>query len=651
MPLSHNDYLTLIETLNQHRLAYQNNNQSSISDAEYDAMYQNAKDYEAKHPLLISSESPTQHVGSPPEKIFQHHQHSTPLLSLSNAFSLADINAFIDRINKKIKSSFDVSIEPKIDGCAVSILYDNGQLQLAATRGNGQVGEIITPNIRTISNLPTTIPYLSPLEVRGEVFIKTSDFESIKTTFANPRNAASGALRQLDPKKADERQLSIFIYSAHSPSHLSHCDHIDWLKSLGFPVIHTQKINGHPTDIMAAVHRINDKKSTLDFTIDGVVIKLNHYSHQQIMGATSKAPKWAIAYKFPEEEVTTILENVVFQVGRTGVITPVAHVQPVMVSGATVRKATLHNFDEIRRLGLHIGDTIIIKRAGEVIPKIVGVKSHATSPTPIATPTHCPSCQRNEIRQVPGNIAFECTNHHCPAQIKERIVHFCSKNAMDIAGLGDAIIDQLIQHEKIKSISDLYRLTYSDLISLERFGEKSTQNLLEAIASSKTKPLANLIFGLGIPFIGHVSAQIIADQYPTLCELLTIKRSDLLSIDQIGPKICDSLLTTCQTESFKQLINDLILLGVSPVQKAAPSRRIFSSYIIVITGTLSQSRYLIEDMIIDHGGTLGRQVSKKTTHLILGSSPGSKYKKAQDINTNGGNIQILSEDAFMALLA
>ena len=527
--LSHDDYLALVEKLQQLNKEYYTNNQSSVPDHVYDAWYQQVKQYEANNPLLAVEHSPTQVVGTEPSKGFAQHTHATPLLSLANAFSTTDIDRFLERITKDTnQTTFTMSVEPKIDGCAVSIIYTNGQLDVGATRGNGTVGEVITHNINTILALPKTIPYTQPLEVRGEVYIKRSNFKKIKGDFANPRNAASGALRQLDPEVTKQRHLDIFIYGSSTSPHQSHTETIAWLQSLGFPVIDAVEVPGTATAINDRIADILNQKDNYDFVIDGAVVKLNNMALQDTMGTTSKAPKWAVAYKFPEEEVTTTLEHVEFQVGRTGIITPVAHVAPVNVSGATVSRATLHNFDEIKRLNVHVGDTITIKRAGEVIPKIVGVAIEGKHRIPITPPDTCPSCNQHSIRQIDGQIAYQCINPNCPAQIKEKIKHFCSgKNAMDIDGLGDAIVDQLLQEGRIQTVADLYTLTREDIINLDRFAEKSTDNLLAAIEASKTKPFANILFALGLPFIGEVSASIIAEHYPTFEQLQQATEDDL----------------------------------------------------------------------------------------------------------------------------
>jgi DNA ligase (NAD+) len=650
MSISHDKYLQLVEKLRQLNKAYYIDNASSVSDAQYDQWYQQIKDYEASHPLLIVEHSPTQHVGTMPAKGFQQHQHTAPLLSLSNAFTPDDIQKFLDRITKNTnQTEFSMSVEPKVDGCAVSIIYTKGQLELAATRGNGTIGEVITHNINTILALPKTIAFTEPLEVRGEVYIKTSNFEKIKENFANPRNVASGALRQLDPKVTKKRHLDIFIYGSSTSPHPSHIETIAWLKSLGFPVIDAVEVPGRAPEITHRIADILNQKDRYDFVIDGAVVKLNSIALQDAMGATSKAPKWAIAYKFPEEEVTTTLENVEFQVGRTGIITPVAHVTPVNVSGATVSRATLHNFDEIKRLNVHIGDTITIKRAGEVIPKIVGVRAKATHQTPIAPPDTCPSCDQYSIRQIEGQIAYQCINPNCLAQIKERIKHFCSKNAMDIEGLGDAIVDQLLKEGRIQNVADLYALRRDDIINLERFAEKSTDNLLAAIQASKTKPFANIIFALGIPYIGEVSANIIAEHYPTFQQLSQATEDELITIDQVGPKMAAAVVATLSNKHYQHIITALMAAGIDPAPPKKPSSQQLSGKTFVITGTLSQPRSAIESILKDNGAKVVKNVSKTLNYLVVGESAGSKYDKAQQLNNSGASIQIISETELLAL--
>jgi DNA ligase (NAD+) len=649
MTLSHETYLQQIKKLNHHNYEYYTLNQSSISDAEYDTLYQQLKHYESQNPLLIDPNSPTQRVGTAPETAFKQFNHPQALLSLSNAFNKADIQAFLTRIHKNTNTPFNISIEPKIDGCAVSIHYTNGQLNIGATRGNGTTGELITSNIKTIQSLPLSIDNKDALELRGEVYIRKSKFEALKNTFANARNAASGSLRQLDPRITAQRGLDILIYGSTTSPHNTQSNTIAWIHDMGFPTIPIRTVDADITAIQDAIQTIQDQRSTYDYDTDGVVIKVNQLNIQQELGVTSKAPKWALAYKFPEEEVTTTLEHVEFQVGRTGTITPVAHVAPVSVSGAVIQRASLHNFDEIHRLAICVGDTITIKRAGEVIPKIVAVHTQGAKRTPIVAPTICPSCQTDSIRKMDGNVALYCINPACPAQIKERILHFCSKKAMDIDGLGNAIVDQLITESRISSVADLYTLTYNDLAPLDRFADKSIHNLLAAIQTSKTPPLHRLINGLGIPFIGEVSAKILATEFKTVSEFLNINENQLLGIEQVGPKITESLLSTLASPPFRQLISELQAHGVTPTQPQEASSNKLSNYIFVITGTLSQPRSQIEAYITDNGGKIGTSVSKSTTHVVLGASPGSKYDKAVALNNKGADIKIISEDVLLTL--
>jgi len=643
MTLSHDMYLELVNQLNKLNAAYYKDTPAT-SDDNYDTLYAQIKSYENENPLLINPNSPTQTVGTEPEKKFLPHHHQTKMLSLSNAFTDADIDQFLTRVKKETQQhSFDLSIEPKVDGCAVSIIYRNGQLDLAATRGNGQTGELVTHNIKTIQSLPKTIPSTKPIEVRGEVYIKKSIFNSMKHAFANPRNAASGALRQLDPKIAKSRQLDIFIYELVSPQMDTHTNAIDWLKTLGFPVIETHTVSENPIDISKLITHINDNKNSFDFDIDGAVIKVDSRQLQTKMGSTSKAPKWAIAYKFQEETTITTLEHIDFQVGRTGIVTPVAYITPVHLSGAMIKRATLHNFDEIKRLNIHIGDSVTIKRAGEVIPKITGIHQKNPNGIPIEMPTICPSCKEKSIKKIENQVGHQCINPNCPAQIKEKIKHFCSKNAMDIAGLGDAIIEQLLSEKKINSIADLYRLTIDDLINLERFGEKSSKNLLEAINASKTKPFSNVLFALGIPYIGNVSAAIIATHYPTFKYLQDANETDLLSIDQIGPKMATALINTLHSNNYKQLVNDLIKYGITPALPDQPSSQRLAGKVFLITGTLISPRKAIEEQIKKNGGIIANSVSKSLTHLIVGQSAGSKLSKVNELNKKSTNIQIITE--------
>ena len=402
-------------------------------------------------------------------------------------------------------------------------------------------------------------------------------------------------------------------------------------------------INDRITDIL-------NQKENYDFDIDGAVVKLNNIALQDTMGATSKAPKWAVAYKFPEEEVRTKLENVEFQVGRTGVITPVAHVTPVNVSGAMVSRATLHNFDEIKRLNIHVGDTITIKRAGEVIPKLLALqlKHLIARPSPHRTPAH--HATNTAFVKSTVKLPTSVSTPNCPAQIKEKIKHFCSKNAMDIDGLGDAIVDQLLQEGRIQTVADLYKLTKEDLINLDRFAEKSTDNLLAAIEASKTKPFANILFALGLPFIGEVSASIIAEHYPTFEQLQQATEDDLISIEQVGPKMAAAVVAALSNEHHKEVVTALIAAGIDPAPPTGPSSQQLAGKTFVITGTLSQPRSAIEAIIKDNGGKVVKSVSKTLNYLVVGESAGSKYDKAQQLNDAGANIQIVSEIEFETML-
>lgn len=651
-PLSHTDYEQFIHTLNTLNQDYYNRHESPATDAQYDALYRQIKAYEDQYPHNIHPNSPTQSVGAAPDPQASHYTHESPLLSLSNAYNDRDIEAFLTRIHTRLSCPFKLSVEPKIDGCAIAIVYKNGTLDIAATRGNGRIGEVVTHTIQTIQTLPHRIPYAHPLCVRGEVVIKTSDFNAMGSHFANARNAASGALRQLDATKLMNRPLSIFIYGAITDTQLTHTDTLDWLKQLGFPVIPTAITNGELSHTISAIHRMKAHQDTLDVATDGVVIKINDYASQRQLGTTAKAPKWAIAYKFPEEIATTTLDDVEWSVGRTGVITPVACVTPVVIAGVTVRRATLHNASEIQRLGIRIKDTIAIKRAGEVIPKIVRVTATHPTHNTIPTPTHCPSCQDPVIQNADDHVAIMCINPACPAQIKARIQHFCSRNAMDIQGLGNRIIDQLIEANLIQSVADVYRLTIDTLIALPRFAEKAATNLINAIQASKKKPLDHFIFSLGIPHVGMVSSQILMRRYGSMDALMMAAYDELVAIDHIGPAMATAICQATSSPSFQSLVQQLQDLGLNPqptVLKTVDASPL-SGKTVVITGTLSQSRSHFESIIQANGGTVSNHVSKKLDYLLIGESPGSKYKKAIALNDNGATIQLLREATFEAML-
>ena len=647
--MQHQAYLALVKQLNEYAKAYYKSDQPLISDAQYDQLYQSAKAFELENPLLVSSDSPTQRVGDEPLDAFESYVHQIPLASLSNAYSNDDVLAFAQRIEKKLgHSNSTFTVEPKIDGLAISCHFKSGQFELAATRGDGQSGELVTQNVKTIRDLPLQLTEKLDIEVRGEIFIRKSDFEAIKDQFANPRNAAAGSIRQLDPRVAAKRPLSVIFYQGMNQD-VDHYQMIQDLKSLGLP---TPTELTHCDDIQAVLDVVADleqRRDSFDYDIDGAVIKLNETSDQQIMGSTAKSPRWAIAVKFPEALAQTQVRAVRFQVGRTGVITPVADLEPVKVAGAMLSHATLHNQDEIERLGLNIGDTVTIKRAGDVIPKITAVAIKSDTPNPVTFPRHCPSCG-TELQHQEELVAVICPNHlGCKDQLKGRLSHFVSRNAMNIDGLGSAIIDRLVDLEILTDLPDIYRLQASDLEGLEGFGEKSISNLLSAIESSKTASLDRLIFGLGITHVGRQTAQLLLSEMNEIGDILTIDAEDMIAIDGIGDKMIDAIDELRRTQHFIQQISDFESLGVTgSVPKASSAKLDGLSF--VLTGSLSRPRPEWEALIQDQGGKTLSSVSKKLNYLVVGEAAGSKLSKAEVLNEKGAEIQIINESNLQDLL-
>lgn len=648
--MTQSDYYALIETLNHYCYEYYVLNKPSITDYEFDQQYLALQAIEKQHPNWIHKNSPTQRVGVPITDELSRVQHSSPMLSLSNAFNEQDIENFLTRLSKRYPLDHSmVTVEPKIDGCAVSIRYEYGHLVLGATRGNGQIGETITHTIKTIRSLPLYIQTNAPaIEFRGEVYIHTHRFKSLASTFSNPRNAASGTLRQLDPSIAAKRGLDIYIYSTINSNHETHSESLQWIQSLGLPTIPYNICHATSTDIMAAISAIQTTKNQNDFCIDGAVIKLNNKTAYSTIGTTAKAPKWAIAYKFPEEQVSTKIISVRVQVGRTGVMTPVANVRPVSVSGIIIKRASLHNFDEIHRLGVRIGDTVIIKRAGDVIPKIIGVLSSNPNHQVIAPPKKCPSCQSSLIKT---DVAYRCINNECPAQLTERVAHFCSKNAMNIHGMGTAIINQLLEKKLIASVSDIYRLTADQLLTLDRSGERFSNHLLHAIEASKQVSLSQFIYALGIPHVGAVTADILAKKFQSIACLLSCNQTELENIHHIGPKIIETLLCHQKNPLFIKLVKTLLENGVTPTHAFIPTKGLLNGKHILITGTLSQSRSTIESIIKNHGGIVAKTVTRTLNYLVVGEKPGSKLSKATELNdAKKASIQIIHEDELLNLL-
>lgn len=657
----------LRQQLRHHEYLYHVLDQPQIPDSEYDRLLNQLKQFEGEHPELITPDSPTQRVGAKPLAGFQQITHELPMLSLDNAFSDEDFYAFERRIQERLGSDQPLTFccEPKLDGLAVSILYLNGVLTQAATRGDGTTGEDITNNIRTIRNIPLQLLTNHPparLEVRGEVFMSHQAFEQLnqdalqhgQKTFANPRNAAAGSLRQLDPKITRQRQLSLNAYSIGISEGVelptTHYERLQWLKSIGIPINAEIRLCHGSQEALQFYQDIGEKRNSLGYDIDGTVLKINEISLQQRLGFVAKAPRWAIAYKFPAQEQLTVLNDVEFQVGRTGAITPVAKLDPVLVAGVTVSNATLHNGDEIERLGVAIGDTVIIRRAGDVIPQITGIllERRPADAKPIIFPENCPVCGSTIVR-IDGEAVARCTGGlFCDAQRKEALKHFVSRKAMDIDGVGDKLIEQLVDRELLHTPADLFRLDKITLMRLERMGEKSAQNALNSLEKSKKTTLARFIFALGIRDVGEATALNLSNYFKTLDAIRNADQEQLKEVQDIGEVVAMRVYLFWQEAHNVSVVEDLLAQGIhwDAIEQQEISDNPLKGKSVVLTGTLTKmSRDQAKAYLQQLGCKVSGSVSSKTDYLIAGEKAGSKLSKAQELG-----IQVLSEDEFLTLV-
>lgn len=655
----------LCREIERHNRLYYENDAPEITDAEYDHLFQELKELETSYPELARSDSPTLRVGGKPLARFSQVTHRMPMLSLDNAFSEGDIREFDRRIKKELaiaqESEVDYVCEPKMDGLAVELVYENGIFTGGSTRGDGVIGEDITSNLRTIKSIPLSLSTANPpklLEIRGEVYIPIESFramnvereESGEQPFANPRNAAAGSLRQLDPAITAKRPLAIFCYA---PGLMEGCDfhsQTDFLSripSLGLPVNDlVQNVSG-VSGIISFYTKTLGQRDSLPYEIDGVVIKVDSFTLQRELGKKSRSPKWATAWKFPPRQAITIVENIVASVGRTGVITPTANLRPVEVSGVTVSRATLHNWEEVERKDIRIGDTVLIERAGDVIPAVVKVlteKRNGSEET-LPTPAVCPECGAPVVK-IPGEVAVRCLGLACPAQIRESIIHFASRHAMDIDGLGEKYIDQLLRLNLVHDVADLYRLTSADLMRFERMGDKLAENLLNAIAASKSRELASFIFALGIRHVGEHTAKLLAESFGSLLNLLTATEDELLTVREVGPQVARSITAFFAAEENRRVIERLLAAGVAPSVTAKRVGGRFTGKIFVFTGSLERfSRSEAEKMVAAEGGHAAGSVSKKTDYVVAGAEAGSKLAKARQLG-----VAVLTEEEFLQLM-
>ncbi len=647
----------------EHNRRYYEEAAPSISDREYDRLYKELVDLETKHPGLASADSPTQQVGGKPLQQFAKVTHRAPMLSLDNTYSEEEVADFYKRISKLLPNEkIPVVIEPKVDGVAVSLLYENGKLKSAATRGDGVVGDDITQNILTIKSVPERLRGDAPklIEVRGEVYMDKRGFEKLNAErkkaelplFQNPRNAAAGSLKQLDPKIVATRPLGLVCHGTGGTEGVDvdlHSKIFPLLKKLGLPVTEKFWLAKSVDEILEKIHELDRVRKNFAYETDGAVVKVDSFAQRERLGFTAKSPRWAIAYKYESERVETHLIDIVVQVGRTGTLTPVAHLEPVFVSGSTVARATLHNEEEIKRKDIRIGDIVVIEKAGEVIPAVVEVKTSARTgkEKKFRMPNKCPVCG-GKIVQDEGQVALRCVNAQCPAQLKRRIEHFASRGAMDIEGLGEMMVEQLVEKQLVQDVSDIYELTKEKMSILQRMGEKSIANLLGAIEGSKTRPLWRLIFALGILHVGVSSARSLADHFGSLDELMNASVDELQRIPDVGEVVAQSIHDYFQEPRNRKVIAHLEKLGVRPTVE--PKKKTRDSAIagstFVITGTLSQPRDEIAETIIARGGKVSGSVSKKTNYVLAGEDAGSKLEKAKQLG-----VRVIDESEFRKLLA
>lgn len=665
-------YETLVSVVRAHDERYYRHDDPLIPDPEYDRLFQALQRIEADFPELQRDDSPTQRVGFDPLDAFEKHTHPEPLLSLSNAFDAAEVREWYERCQRGLAEAHGsttpaVVAELKIDGLAVALTYTDGQLSLAATRGNGVQGENITRNVRTIRRIPLALEndrheIPESMEVRGEVFMRKSEFEALnnrlrreeKQPFANPRNAAAGSLRQLDPRVTARRPLSFFTYAQGPTEGLvpdTHAAVLEQLGTYGLPLNPHWERFEVIEDAIAFCEDWVDRREDLDYEIDGVVLKIDRHDYQDELGAIANAPRWAVAFKFPAREATTTLRDIEVNVGRTGVVKPEAVLEPVGIGGVTVSQATLHNEDYIAERDIRIGDTVVVKRAGDVIPQVVRpvVEARTDSAPPWSFPTRCPVCDSALVR-LPDEADYYCLNTECPAQFKRLVEHFVSRNAMDIEGLGERVAAQLVDTGRVEQLDDLYRLRVKDLTTLEGFAEKSAQNLTEAIAASKERPLSRLLFALGIRHVGRTVAEQVVAEVPSMQALAEAPIGELEAIDGIGPVIAESIHDWFAVEDNRALVNALRDVGVNterlPEETPDEGRQVLDGETFVLTGSLpSFTRREATERIEQAGGRVTSSVSGNTDYLVAGENPGSKYDDAEE-----RGIPILSEEMLLDLL-
>ena len=654
----------LKKEINRHDYLYYVEDSPEITDYQYDQLLKRLANIETANPELVTPDSPTQRVSGKASPTFEPVRHSIPMLSLDNTYSDEELSDWYNRAAKGLKGDpFELIVELKIDGVSLNLTYANGILKTCATRGDGEIGEDVTPNAKSIRSIPLRLLSVNPpryLEVRGEVYINKKDFHDLNSRisndgeqeFANPRNAAAGSLRQKNQLVTAKRPLKFFVHSyglIEGETFETHWQFLEYCRKAGLRPTDNARLCRNLNEVLAFRNEIEQARDNLPYEIDGIVIKVNSLRQQQVLGFTSKSPRWAIAFKFAPRQAVTKIDNIRVQVGRTGILTPVAELTPVEISGVMVSNSTLHNFDEIDRLGVKIGDTVLIERAGDVIPKVV--KTFAEKRTgaekTFHIPKKCPACGEPITKEKDDEVAYRCINPSCPAQIEQGLEHFAARDAMDIDGLGESAVQQLLNRKLVANFSDLYFLKKEDLLKLELFKDKKANNLADAIEKSKSRPLSRLLFGLGIRHIGEKAARVLADKFETMNRLIDASREELESIPEIGPVMAAAIKDFFQQVSVRDVIDSLKKAGVNMIE---PEREKKLSRItgktFVLTGELdSLTRSEAGSRITELGGIVTSSVSKKTDYLILGKDPGSKYEKAKKLN-----VKIIDEKEFLGLI-
>ena len=656
----------LREKLRYHEYRYHVLDDPEISDAAYDKLLAKLRELETAHPELVTADSPTARVGAPPRAGFQTVRHSRPMLSLDNAFSFDALGDFDRRVREGVgRTAIEYIAEHKFDGLSISLVYEDGLLMRGVTRGDGTMGEDVTPNVRTIRSIPLRISdevlkkakVPGSFEVRGEIIMTRKAFEAMNRAqeqsggkvFANARNAAAGAVRTLDSSVTAQRNLNFFAYyllREGREAFPKHSESLEALKTLRFRSSADWKLCDGIAEVISYCESWDAKREKLPYEIDGVVVKVNSIALQNELGYTSKSPRWAIAFKYPARQETTVVNDIQVNVGRTGVLTPWTLLQPVQIGGVTVSRSTLHNMDEIERLGVQIGDTVLVERAGEVIPHVLKVVKQGRDRRPFHMPKNCPECG-SKIHRVEGEVAYRCLNSACPAKRRESLLHYAGRHAMNIDGLGEKIVDQLVERNMVKDVADLYSLKLEGVAELERMAEKSAQNLLDEVEASKKYSLSRLIYALGILFVGERTGQLLAEHFSSLDELATASQEQLEEVPEVGPKVANSIVQFFSEPVNRQLIKKLGKAGVKPTaeRREVKSNKFAGKSFVFTGGLANRSREEAGELVKQHGGKVAGSVSKKTDYVVVGTDPGSKYDKAKELG-----VSVLSEEQFEGLI-